>query len=389
MPIYLIMRTLSLITVVALVLCTVSAADVPGVCTMDDLQQLKPTSIGNGWTVRYALAESGAEAGPWLLLYCLAEYAGADEHPSLILNVNHEREIVGSLSYSFLPVGTDRVVKQQQHLSLQMRPLETKRALFCAALPVTAAGKYRLEIAYPLGTPLASKDIVINNPKPSYWQQFANTRHDIDKTYFVVEARPNAARPIFTGVRNVLPDRFVPQNVNPADNEVALPGAIPLRGGWEIPYLANPKIPNSYPLKLVLDGLTLTVSSDTGKMTDWPDYYLLARWWVNGKPVAPHVPENIKMDMFGRAVSATPKLTITLGLPETLGMLNVGDKVRLQLLYCPEGTELLATQHLSQQVHIGVRDIDRTISVPLLTNPIEFLVTQMMLNARTTSTTSP
>src|SRR5689334_13703113 len=46
--------------------------------TFEELEAVKPVRIAGEWDVRLGIADSSEEAGPWKVLWCLAEYAGKD-----------------------------------------------------------------------------------------------------------------------------------------------------------------------------------------------------------------------------------------------------------------------------------------------------------------------
>jgi len=51
-----------------------AARTIADVETLQELQSVEPIHVDKRWAVRVGLADGGADAGPWKLLYCLADF---------------------------------------------------------------------------------------------------------------------------------------------------------------------------------------------------------------------------------------------------------------------------------------------------------------------------
>ena len=110
-----------------------------------------------------------------------------------------------------------------------------------------------------------------------------------------------------------------------------------VEAGKELPVAIPTVIPTEPALwfKISVDGDDVVIHSDIRFLASRPDYHLLTRWWVNDKPF---VPEQIEHPFgiagYGRVYEDTEKRIGLNLLPQLLGA-KPGDKIGLQLLYCP------------------------------------------------------
>jgi hypothetical protein len=76
-------------------------------------------------------------------------------------------------------------------------------------------------------------------------------------------------------------------------------------------------------------------------------------------------------------------MSVPLHLPTGLGELKAGDRVALQVLYCPDGFDLLPRDEASQVMqHLASGGGNGAVVVPLLSNRIEIAVTKDLLEGR-------
>lgn len=134
-----------------------------------------------------------------------------------------------------------------------------------------------------------------------------------------------------------------------------------------------------YGLDVAIEDGTLTVRSEMPMIT-WPDLHLLARWWVNGRPVRPARPESVRSISLGRLVSTGTEMRVDFRLPKTLGPLKVGDTVGLQLLYSPGMIAQLPTFPCPET--LASSSPTSTARVPLLSRRLDVRVTEPMLASR-------
>jgi hypothetical protein len=115
---------------------------------------------------------------------------------------------------------------------------------------------------------------------------------------------------------------------------------------------------------------------------------LLARWWVNGRPVAAalaqdRLQEQQPVDKLLRALRQPPApLRIPAALPQTLGPVKPGDKVALQVMYCPAGFKELGVLARRQELEKSGADCFLPAFQPLLSNRLEFEATKAMAVSR-------
>ncbi len=86
------------------------------------------------------------------------------------------------------------------------------------------------------------------------------------------------------------------------------------------------------------------------------------------------------MRSIGRQVSFTKKMQIRFGLPDTLGKLEVGDKIGLQVLYSPAMIEQVPISPISLALLRAASPHGANVAaVPMTSNRIEFAVAKAML----------
>jgi hypothetical protein len=107
---------------------------------------------------------------------------------------------------------------------------------------------------------------------------------------------------------------------------------------------------------------------------------MLARWWVNGQPVAPtKSPRQALQQQMMRQVRHGKSMLVTFGLPDFLSALKHDDRVGLQVLYSPDGLNRVAfgQQMLTQRLsYLSAMD---AVAWPTLSNRIEFELTDSLL----------
>ncbi|MDD5260365.1 MAG: hypothetical protein PHD76_00810 [Methylacidiphilales bacterium] len=195
----------------------------------------------------------------------------------------------------------------------------------------------------------------------------------------------------------VEPESNTAKNAEPANGrdycmmDVANPSsgiALPKSEGSEPIFLNN--IPNaksplpefipSKPyegIQLSLKGNELIVKLDEKEgLTDcFPDEYFLTRWWINGKPFIPklEIPTNaIKLRAWCGHVSPVKEMHFRMEFhPEVLGV-KKGDRVGMQLLYCPRGWEYVGPVQMDQALKAQTED-EYPKPISRLSNRIDFI----------------
>lgn len=372
---------LVLVMVVAEVNCSLAAetaSDGSGVVRQiatithfDQLRSQRPIRLGDNWEVRLGLGDGGAEAGPWRLVYCLANWTNKNESPSLAYKGESLGEPLGPVFYRVSVDGeTPLAACARVMFAAENTPPE---GLYCEMVLTAWQGKYHVEVLSRYDKTIARGTIDVPQPRPLYWQEFARQKGTILQS-------PVAARPAFAGTWPLWEDGG--RTASQLHRRCPLPGAIPTPNVW-IDYVGRKATANregevNYPLALSLTDGDFVVRSPV-KLVDWPDLHLLARWWVNDHLISPRRPEGISMRQFGRRVSFTKEMRIPFGLPDTLGQLKPGDKIGLQVLYSPamiEQVPISADSHA--RLHAARPHEFGQAAAPMTSNRIDFTVTKSM-----------
>ena len=159
--------------------------------------------------------------------------------------------------------------------------------------------------------------------------------------------------------------------------KAGLPGTIPMNLAWATMKESDLKKAEEHPLKLSLETGKLLISRGGQMLEEMPEDRLLARWWVNGKAVAAPAFERPDARAFSGHVKVIPELTVAFGYPSSLGKVKVGDKVALQVMYCPQGfllsPELMLMHAIAERMN--------SANFPMVSNKIEFVITPEMIDA--------
>jgi len=363
-----------------------AAADVQDVRTLDDLRNAPKVVFNEDWDAHFGLADSGADGGPWGLVYCLITARAEAVPAALPAGKSMGGNRLGPFRYRCDPF-EDRIMAAAEDSKVPAKPAEAKEWLFCNMVPLT----YHLRIWTGDENVVASRQIEVKEPRACYWQTFARIDRYEDEqkeTRFreVPTVKPWAAAPAFDGRVNLLPagDLKLPHSDAGKEKENQLPGGLPLLGGWDTLLAAKPAVGAVSPLglKLSLAGDRLLIQSTGCQMLDWPDQCVLARWWVNGSPLVPKRNPRLISHAESRQIIETNESIILFTLPEWLGALRPGDKVGLQVLYSPDEHELVSDPPFEMD-HMMSRIQGRGYAtVPLLSNRIDFDVTAEMLAKR-------
>jgi hypothetical protein len=358
----------ALLALFSLVLTSATRADQLGqdfadVHSLDDLQAVQPIHLANGWDIRVGIGEAGRNQQAWNVIYCLAHYSGEGEPKRF--DGNYVGTPLGPTSLSV--DWNDRNVADDLCAAAEGLPL-ARDCVFCARISLDQAGVCHVRARVDKSQ-IAWRDLTIKNATPSPWQQLVEGRFGPgDKALLTPAINTCMCLPCFDGVRPIpLPqdNSSAPTTAPAAD---ALPAAV------------------MDDLKLSLDGGDLILTSQHPGLTDQPHRNLLARWEVNGVAIAPRKGSYRDLkDENGRyiAPNLVNSVRVPLGLPADLGDLKSGDRVRLQVLCCPSRFEPVFDEKVAQLLEMSA------CSMPLISNWIEFTVTDAMLRDRAAATTQP
>ena len=280
-----------------------------------------------------------------------------------------------------------------------------RQALYCRLVPVAWKGKYHVRVRSYDEKELVRTTFTINKPAPCYWMQFAGSKHsgnqekliEKDTPTHIVRPSPMAAVPKFNDIAPVWPTvdrKGNPLRASPKKNP-SLPGQIPMGLPW-VEYYLKPRtlkdgaVPRG--LKLTLDKGDFLIRSETGMAVSYPDPHLLARWWVNGKPVLPPRAGGLSRISIGAKSMSGREIRVAFALPGTLGKLKPGDKIALQVMYSPTRIQQIPGNRFTEK-QLFARECSTVPNVPLLSNRLEFVVQEAMLaggapTSRPTTTTT-
>jgi len=344
--------------------------------TLADLKRCEELKVDDTpWRVRIGLGDGGAEAGPWKLVYCLANHTGDGD-----ATLSHEGQTPGQmLGPVFLDVlaADDAELGPSRGMSAMQRTLPGRQCLFAAVVPTAWEGTYRLRIRSPAGHLLAARRLQVTDPPPCYWAEFAIEQdRDAarDEPAWAVRGNATAAWPNYGGIQLLLV--FDNHKFSDDFERLELPGTIPMARQWSSLFgvqRVSLKLGEAPPplLRLSQADDVLTIDSDV-KIVTWADLHLLARWWVNGKPVLPPRPDGVRMIDLARKVTYGNRMRVSLTLPDMLGEVKAGDRVDLQVLYVPGGSVQLPRHRMSGEMALAVSaPAGPAASVPLLSNRLE------------------
>ena len=261
-------------------------------------------------------------------------------------------------------------------------------------------GKYELAVQDAGGRVLLKTAFEVSRVRSAYWLELAGPD---DKA---LAKQPSECVPKFDGSEAIarmskeglwfggavfhLTD--LTKSVNPTPLANDLPGGIPLDGRLEGVFnrIKREAGQTPFPLLLGMDGDELVVQSvaiDLDEVEDGPGGFLV-RWWLNGQPVLPERSRAVEQEkrQVERKAREAKKIeeggTVTeqrwrFHLPAIFKTLRVGDQVRMQLLYCPQGFKLIseAAGGGYEMERVLLEQSGSSPTVPVLSNPLELVVT--------------
>ena len=319
------------------------ANELTEVNTLAELKALKPIHLETGWDVRLGLSAKESEAGPWKLFYCYATYVGVEKNPSL----RFEKSFGEPVGPVFLRCRWSAHEHAPDEVSMDMEGA-AHEGLYCGLVLLAWEGACNVEVVSRDGKVLRSKVLTIKDTPPCYWQEFAGMDFNAYKSF--VRSRTTAAYPNYNGLMSSQTDF---KGLDQIDSVLALS----------------------------LQNNEFQIQSNGLKMVDWPDENLLARWWVNDAPVVPPRNDTCMKMQQGRRVGATELMQVSWNFPDDLGEIKAGDKLKLQVLYCPTGYECLMKTP-SSGAAIAMMASETAVPRPLLSNVLEIVVTKELLAAR-------
>jgi len=358
--------------------------EIQDVRTVADLAGQQPISTGDGWEVRLGMGDAGEDAGPWRLIYCLSKRTDDARELDGEISTGGGDEFLGPVRYSVRQHNELREVLKEIEIVLR---IPESGALYCDRILTAWKGRYSVFVYAYDGKLLTERDFEIETPTTCYWQQFARSEplgadSEVDA---VLRENPFAAVPSFNQLLPIWqPDKRLSLKTAAM---LPLPGEIPMDYAWleKLPggHLSGRKKEFAkHALKLSLKEGVFSLESIV-PITQWPDKQLLARWWVNGRPVAPKTSEEYELKELRQEEASVKRIEIALGVPQSVGELKVGDKVGLQILYSPAPVKLLRRSRREELLeHLAVEFEHKNPAVPMLSNKITFEVTSKLMESR-------
>jgi hypothetical protein len=373
------MRRLPLILVVGL---SVAAAG-PALCseppklaiaevkTWEDLLKQPPLDLGGGVKVRLGVEATRCPRWAGVLLYAYTE--GYDDR--VVQRVNRDRLGPLWVSVRFGERSLDAKLKIT-FLPRAWQAGDKSPRLFCRPFMIDRAGEYQVTVRTEQGKEVAQ--VVVtgedDSVKPFHpWSPLLlleDARHERVGTEYKFR-RTSPATATYRGQGIALPNlpsdlgfhrgggAVRPRKEKPAEPEVPF-------GKGPLPKLLPEQVDPGLKLTVDAEKMLLRVTPTRPLTTYRPDEHFLARWWVNGKPFAPRQVDPIPTLGGGAVVYQDEDVLIKLQVQPRSWGAKQGDRVELQLLYCPTGWLPVRNPQTSEKA--GRRGF------PLLTNRVSFTI---------------
>jgi hypothetical protein len=221
---------------------------------------------------------------------------------------------------------------------LSDQPASDGPRFFMASVPLGPAGDYDLQVHAENGQ-IAAVHLSVTRDDTEHFWPLAGRRPMNEKDIETFHLDPEPAVPAFDGEQpRPLPAGDLPTSTLPTKE--------------------------SPDFRVSVKGTRVTVASWPGTRLP-PEYQLLTRVFVNGKPVQRPVPTSFR----GRADSfTTPRfngsLQFDLDLDRTLLPAADGDKVEVQFLFCPDGILPLGNGHAPRLVGDKPLMLSNRVQIP-------------------------
>ena len=379
------------LAVLAVCLPALAVDPIPEVKTLEQLLALKPVHLTNGPDIRLGISGGGRDAGPWKLLYCHVK------HPE---KIKREQRTSGKRYGEILGPVFFVCEAPQFSLEAQVGILEVGRQsdadeeLFCGLVPLAWKGDYLLQIMRPDGGVLQEKKFTVATETACLWRNFVverpspegqlDTRNNVAaRDTGMVHPRYDGTKPIFQTRGEMKLIKAAGGKTRRAEHDNFLPGAIPLDDIWVFLRQHKPESrrvgEESFPLKLTLDKTAFVLESPVPMLDEFEDT-LLARWWVNGKPIVPGRSNGSPLEGGARNIIFLKTVRVGFDLPKDLGLLKEGDRVKLQVLYNSHGYLPITTHRPEGEVVRMMLLGEDEPAPPLLSNVLEFTITKELLS---------
>ncbi len=357
-------------------------AEIAAVGSMTDLLDQPAIAVAGDWKVRLGWADASPGGEPWELLYCWAEYTGTDGKPALPQTKDDPRDPLGPVRFRVSDPDKKARLEVMEKSIAQDRAAPPTRALYAAVVPVAWNGRYEVSVFGADGREVGRAMLTIDKPRPCLWQTLGMLNpaaRTAGGPWVVMASSPTAVYPWIDGAAPAWTPLIDPTLADLTAKK-GLPGQLPVAAAWLPPKYGPPPDKLGEPdLALSLDGGDLVVRSRGPINTD-ADLNLAARWWVNGEPVPAPPADAARLLQEARKIETGTEARLPLILPQALGRLKAGDKVGLQVLYSPAMLRPLTADRNHEQLEALAAA--EPVNVPLLSNRLDFAVTEAMLKGR-------
>jgi hypothetical protein len=337
-----------------------------------DLAKAEPVDLGDGIRARIAVDTDRPSAGGHVVIYCLTEGMAADAIKRVLVE---DDDRIGPVRFRIGPAddhervaakAPDRVREARRvRVAEQAGPkIERAELLFSRAVATPKSGRLLLTLSTAAGRDVADIPIVVTADVPPTWTAFAATFPSRDA---ITPADLEAG--VTVHVANRLTDPVEP--VWPAEQPIVWKGTVDgkafERDGDEL--LPSLQDPGAGTLAYRDGVLVFTTKQPVACR---PDLHLIARWWVNDKPVRSEPVAGFARQVSGRVGTAAEhrmRLTFDPGRFQA----KSGDTVKLQVAWCEQGWRTWSPDGARQHTISGRAEPIGPGPV-ILSNAVEFVV---------------
>jgi len=318
--------------------------DIVPVDNVSEMKSLEPIDAGHSWRVQLALTEGDA-AAPWKLLYCRAEWTDQDRPTRPVPFGRYIGRHLGPVVWTISSEGFRETGPDLNSRPAPPMSIEGNGAVYAATLPLGGFKQGYLQVYSAFdGREMARRCITVDKSSTWLWGRFMEQRTD----------KPFGVSVDFVAACPGMP-AFKPMPVKPTGQ-------------------SGPSI------SLSVKGGFLSLSSDK-QILPTRGSRLLARWWLNGRPVSPKTAEEFAVAGDSHTEGLASLLRLPATLPSAVLKARPGDKVGLQVMLSPDRIESPAFNLESSQC-ISSLDIDGSPAVPLLSNRFDFKVNASIIAQR-------
>lgn len=320
---------------------------IPVVKTWEELEARPRIRLPNGVTVRLGIDRDRAPRNGGCLVYCLAENwppagsfeASEDQFGPVRLVAREQR-------------GLQRIRERMRMQVAMTRGRDGEAALFVRSIPITRSETYDIRVLTMDDHPLASTTVRGLEEAIHPWLPFSRADdHQVfdvlsvegaPQVDYVTTAPAGIAIPSWEPFHPLYrPRKTADENGGSKDDSTES-----RTDGTPLPRLFPEKVDPG--VRLRLRGRVFEIEFGELRDLDPAHDRFLARWWVNGAPFEPQPdPENIEAERdAARKLVLTKELHLHVSFDAERFGAKSGDRIGVQLLYCPGGWDRVWGQQL-------------------------------------------